>query len=79
MKQYLYFNRTTSPGRKTSTYDVMKLKDGFISQYLGVIKWHSGWRQYVFEPLDETIWSSGCLKEITEKIDAIMAERRTKR
>lgn len=39
---------------------------------LGDIKWHSSWRQYVFEPCFDTIWSWECLKELSEFIKSLM-------
>lgn len=47
--------------KKTSVYEVTNKKSGDV---LGVIYWHNGWRCYVFEPKEETIWSSGCLNEL---------------
>jgi hypothetical protein len=42
---------------------------------LGIIKWCSPWRQYVFYPTESTLFSSGCLQEISNFISALMAER----
>jgi len=42
---------------------------------IGIIYWHSGWRQYVLEPYD-SIWSWDCLKEVSDFIKAEMDKRR---
>lgn len=75
-KRYLYFNRTTTPERKTSTYDIMKNEGDGTASYLGVIKWYFPWRRFVFEAAPDTFWDSGCLKEVTEKIDELMEARK---
>ena len=31
---------------------------------LGLVKWYGAWRQYVFYPECDTIFSSGCLTDI---------------
>lgn len=61
---------------KTDTIGVFpksNLKAG--SKSLGIIKWYSPWRQYVFYPAESTLFSSGCLQEISNFISALMAER----
>jgi hypothetical protein len=35
---------------------------------LGVIEWFSSWKQYVFSPDDNTIYSADCLAEIGNKL-----------
>ena len=47
--------------KKTKVYDVLNKKHG---DKLGKICWHCNWRQYVFIPSGETIWSADCLKDI---------------
>jgi hypothetical protein len=38
-----------------------------ISGYrLGIIKWFGRWRQYCFFPEPQTVFSEGCLQEISE-------------
>jgi hypothetical protein len=46
---------------------------------LGFIKWHAPWRQYIFEPNEDTIFSHDCLQEIVDKIKALMAQRKVKK
>lgn len=35
---------------------------------IGVIRWHSPWRQYCFLPHGNTIWNTGCLNDINDMI-----------
>lgn len=52
-----------SESGKTFTWSVVNRKHKID---LGVIYWHSPWRQYVFAPIDETIYSAGCMTDIAE-------------
>jgi len=74
-KDYLTFRKLESKG-KTKIFGVVPIKNQ--DDVLGLIKWSCGWRQYIFE-LDgdngTTIWSSGCLKQITDFINKLMIER----
>ena len=40
------------------------------------MRWYGAWRQYCFFPYPETVFSAGCLKDVQEFIEALMAERR---
>ena len=46
---------------------------------LAVIRWYGPWRQYVFFPDRETIWTVGCLSEIQIFINGLMNERKGKK
>lgn len=35
-------------------------------QPIGTISWYGPWRQYCFYPLPNTVYSAGCLGDITE-------------
>ena len=59
---------------KTSIYAVNSKSSG---ERLGIIKWHSTWRQYCFFPEGGTLWSHGCLGEIMGFIIGLMGVRRT--
>ena len=58
---------------KTNIYCVKTKKDDIL---LGFIKWYGAWRQYCFFPLNSTIFSSGCMKDINDFINKIMEERK---
>ena len=73
-KSYVTFS-VLEEKQKTKVYAVQSRSDGDI---LGEIKWYFGWRQYVFFPADDTIWSRGCLQEIVSFIQKLMDERNKK-
>ena len=58
--------------KKTSTIGVFHR--GTVTR-LGIIKWYTPWRQYVFFPESETLYSSGCLQDISNFISKMMSER----
>lgn len=61
------------PGMKTYIYGVYAIKN---KEGLGLVKWYAPWRQYCFFPCKGTVWSKGCMQEITFFIDKIMEERK---
>jgi len=63
------------PKRKTKIYLVHSRYDGFI---LGRIAWYGGWRQYVFQPDTDTIWSDDCLQELTDFLKQLKEARKKK-
>ena len=46
---------------------------------LGYIEWFNRWRQYCFNSEDQIILAVSCLKDITNFIEQLMAERKTKK
>ena len=46
---------------------------------LGTIAWHGPWRQYVFEPKPNTIWSAGCLRDVEEKLAGLREEMKARK
>jgi len=74
MKTFIKFEQHPDhPARKTNIWDV-KTNDGFP---LGNIRWYSPWRRYVFNPVPNTVFDSGCLTAIVSHIDTAMEARRT--
>lgn len=43
---------------------------------LGYIRWRSGWRKYVFEPLQLSVWDESCLLDICIFLKELMDERK---
>lgn len=70
-KTFLRFREQPAKGT-TSIHAVLSIAN---DTPLGVIKWRSGWRRYVFEPCDSTVFDAGCLKEIVEFITNLMLDR----
>ena len=57
----------TSPSGKTARHVVRNRHGGEV---LGTISWYPWWRQYTFNPAPETVYSSGCLSDIYQFVDA---------
>jgi len=72
MKEYVEFILAQKKP-KTNVYWVISKSDGGI---LGRILWDGPWRQYIFRASPNTIWSSGCLKQVCDFIDELMEERK---
>ena len=72
MEKYLEFIEETSSSGKTKICRLVSKRGGYL---LGTIKWHSRWRQYVFFPENETLFSVGCMADICDKIYVISTER----
>jgi hypothetical protein len=73
LTKYLEFIDATPPARKTSILLVRSVMHGNI---LGEIRWYGSWRQYAFWPRSGTIWNVECLRDVNERIEALMAARR---
>jgi hypothetical protein len=71
-KEYVEF-RLFEKKAKTAVYEVVSKSTGEV---LGTIMWYGPWRQYTFDPNDNTTWSSGCLKQVIAFLDKLMLERR---
>lgn len=50
-------------GLKTKQWKCQNIKSNTT---LGLVCWENGWRQYIFEPIGNTIFSNGCLRDISE-------------
>lgn len=49
------------------------------ANYLGEIKWYSGWRQYVFYPYRGTLYNYECLDEISKFLFTLNTEHKERR
>lgn len=71
-KSYLAFVPVpVAPNRVTAIWNVTTSE----GSPLGEIRWFAPWRRYVFFPVPNTLFDSGCLKEIANFIIARMEER----
>jgi len=59
--QYLNFKET-----ETKTKTPVWYCCGKTDTILGIVKWYSGWRQFCFFPVGQTVFNSGCLKDIDD-------------
>lgn len=60
---------------KTKRYTVKNLKSG---KNIGAIQWYAPWRQFCFFPIEGTVFSSGCMKDIVHFIGKAMDEHAAK-
>ena len=58
---------------KTKQFTV---KNNITYSFLGYIKWYAPWRRYCFFTNLGLIFDAGCLFEIKDFIDKLMAERK---
>lgn len=72
VSKYLRFELIRDTG-KTQVYQVLSVSQG---TFLGHLRWHGAWRQYVFEPEFDTIWNKECLRDLAAYLDGLMAARR---
>jgi hypothetical protein len=70
--QHLRFEELT-PNPKTKRFIVYSKHD---KTDLGTIRWYAGWRQYVFFPIEDCVWSHHCLKELSIFIEELMLARK---
>jgi len=71
--KYISFVEQTNPGKLTKIFYVMT-KDG--STLLGMVKWETGWRKYVWYPQGDTLFDAGCLDDIRKFLNRLMTEHR---
>lgn len=69
---FLAFTEVRDTG-KTKVWSVDNMED---RSHLGHVRWYGGWRKYIFEVDQPTIWSADCLADVAEFIEFAMAERR---
>ncbi|MBW7995383.1 MAG: hypothetical protein FVQ81_02185 [Candidatus Glassbacteria bacterium] len=60
-------------GRKTRRWHVQSRSEGKL---LGIVEWHSPWRQYNFDPNYGTTFSAGCLSDIAAFLKEKTTEQR---
>ena len=70
---HLTFEEMDNPGRKTKLFSVKSNHDG---TELGIIRWRTGWRCYVFAPLPDCDWSDDCLDDLSAKLKQLRDERK---
>ena len=61
--KWIEFDEIPNPDKKTRKWDCINTS----GEHLGDVLWHTGFRQYSFEPdLNPTVFSAGCLRDIAE-------------
>lgn len=76
-EEFLRFERDlpAERGKKTQVWEVISARHGYR---LGEIRWYGRWRQYTFRPEPETIWNSGCLKQLQSFVSTLNVQHRTR-
>jgi hypothetical protein len=66
-KSYLLYEEggTSESGRTLIRYVWSSHK---VPVFLGTIKWHGPWRQYVFAPADNVLFDKECLHELGHEL-----------
>ena len=65
--KYIYFELIENK-LKTKVYACKNNKSNIA---LGIIKWHSAWRQYCYFPIIQGVYSNGCLLDIINFINQL--------
>ena len=65
--QYMIF-RLVEQKPKTAVWNVLSRSNGGL---LGIIKWHSPWRQYCFFPEPDCVFNNSCMMTIINFIKEV--------
>lgn len=60
-------------GRLTDTWAIFAIQGG---DFLGAVKWYSGWRRYVFAPDPDAIFEQDCLRDIANFLVVATGEQK---
>ena len=72
--KYLQFVETfPHEGHKTTVIMVHSRGQGSC---LGTISWYGPWRQYCFSPFPNCVFNNSCLKDVSDMLDRLMAEKK---
>jgi hypothetical protein len=66
----------TRPGAKTHRWSIQNNRTGDV---LGQVRWNGAWRSYCFYPVPETVWSGGCLEDVSTFIRQATDEHHQRR
>jgi hypothetical protein len=72
--KYLIFIKYSSGHKKT--YDIVIHNKN--EEKVGNIWFKNTWRTYIFEPMDDMIFDTKCLKDIYDYIELLNKERKSK-
>ncbi len=72
MAEYIEF-KLIEKKPKTEVYLIVNINN---HGYLGEIKWHGPWRQYVFYPYRGTVFNMDCMRYIIDFIKELMEARK---
>ena len=69
--KYIYFHELPPSGKT----HIWACRDASSHCEIGRVKWYPDWRQYCFFP-NEAVFSAGCLRDVTDFLGRVQAERR---
>lgn len=72
-RRYEFFTVTYEGGAVSGLTNVYRVSDG-DDAFLGVIRWYSKWKQYVFSPEIGCTFSETFLRDIAREIETLNAE-----
>jgi len=72
MSDHLTFNKAKKSNQSTF-YIYVEMRSSYE---IGIIKWWTNWRRYVFVPRGDVVIDGECLQEINEYIKQLMKERK---
>ena len=75
MAKWIEFREVGAPG-VTRVWHVHAKQGGDI---LGVVRWYSGWRRYVFAPVEGSEYEQDCLRDIAAFVERETRERKAQR
>jgi len=61
------------PTAKTTAWSCRNTSSG---TEMGQVRWYGPWRQYCFFPVPNTVYSEGCLSDITDFLEQLKTARR---
>jgi hypothetical protein len=74
MNKYKYLSFIEKPtATKTKVFEV---RNKYFYELLGHVKWYAPWRKYCFVTSPGIIYDSGCLADILDFTNKLMAERK---
>lgn len=73
--KYLRFECVENLPIKLKT-EIWQVHSNSSNVILGMIRWYSPWRQYVFEPSDGTIFNIDCMNEISQQVASLTKQHR---
>jgi len=75
MYKYLCFGEIET-NTKTRLFSVKNKRSDFT---IGYVKWYGPWRKYCFLPNGNTVFDAGCLADIQDFLNELMAEWKAER
>lgn len=70
--EYIHFEKIAEKP-KTSIWLCLRNRN---NEELGKVKWYGSWRQYCYFSKGMAVYNKGCLSDIIDFIQQLMAERR---